>query len=87
MSYSYKNDTKLSIVNHTWPNVIDDVMKIKLTTECRHASCCPVCALACSDLSINKSLNLTIGYIGEVCQNQNWCRVNETAQSTFELYH
>ena len=41
------------------PYVIDDVMKIKLATEWRH--------IGCSDLSTNKSLSLTIGYIGEVC--------------------
>ena len=40
--------------------MIDDVMKFKLATEWRHAG-------PCSDLSTNKSLSLTIGYIGEVC--------------------
>ena len=45
------------------PYVIDDVMKIKLATEWRHAGPCPVRAVS---LSTNKSLSLTIGYIGEV---------------------
>ena len=41
-------------------HIIDDVMKFKLATEWRHAG-------PSSDLSTNKSLSLTIGYIGEVC--------------------
>ena len=42
--------------------VIDDVMEMKLATEWRHAS-------PCKDLSNNKSLNLSIGYIGEVLES------------------
>ena len=44
--------------------VIDDVMKIQTGDRMTsHRSVpCPF-----SDLSINKSLSLTIGYIGEVC--------------------
>ena len=59
-SISSKNDVTLFIVNVTRLYVIDDVMKIKLATEWRHT--CP-----CSDLSTNKSLNLTIGYMGDQC--------------------
>ena len=49
-----------SIVNVTRLFVIDDVMKIKLATKWHYAS-------PCSDLSTNKSLNLTIGYIDDQC--------------------
>ena len=49
-----------SIVNISRLYVIDDVMKIKLAKECHHTS-------PCCDLSTNKSLNLTIGYIGDQC--------------------
>ena len=55
-----KNNVTPSVVNVTRLYVIDDNMKIKLAGELHHAS-------PCSDLSINKSLNLTIGYIGDQC--------------------
>ena len=51
-----------SSVNVTRLYVIDDIMKIKLATEWHYVS-------PCSDLSTNKSLDLTIGYTGEVCLN------------------
>ena len=51
-----------SIVDVSMPYVIDDIMKIKLATEWRHTS-------PYSDLSTNKSLSLTIDYIGDVCRN------------------
>ena len=57
MFISCKNDFTSAIVNVIGLYVIDDVMKIKLWTEWSQAS-------PCSDLSTNKSLNLTIGYIG-----------------------
>ena len=53
-----------SVVNVTMGYVIDDVMRIKLATEWSQAGPFPS---LCSDLSANKSLSLTIGYIGEVC--------------------
>ena len=54
MSVSCKHNVALSIVNTAMLYVMDDVMKIKLAADCHNAS-------ACSDLSTNKSLNLTIG--------------------------
>ena len=42
--------------------MIDDVMKVKITS--RQSVLSP-----CSDLSTNKSLNLTISYIGDQCKN------------------
>ena len=60
MSLSCKNDVTPSIVTVTRLYVIDDGMKIKLATEWRHAG-------PCSDLSTNKSLNLTSGYICGQC--------------------
>ena len=53
-------DITPSIANVTRLYMIDDVMKIKLATEWRHAN-------LCSDHSTNKSLKLTIGYIGDQC--------------------
>ena len=64
MSSSCKNDVTQSIVNITLPYVIDDDMKIQ--TGDRMTSHRSVLS-PCSDLSTNKSLSLTIGYIGEVC--------------------
>ena len=64
MSNSCKNDVTPSIVNFTMPYVIDDVIKIQTgdrMTSPRSVHC------PCSDLSTNKSLSLTIGYIGAVC--------------------
>ena len=52
MSIICKKDVKPSVVNVTRQYTIDKIMKIKLATEWR----------LCSDLSTNKSLNLTIGY-------------------------
>ena len=48
------------------PYVIYDVMKIQTGDRMtsRQSVPCP-----CSDLSTNKSLGLTISYIGEVCKN------------------
>ena len=67
MSNSCKDDiTPSIIVNVIMPYVIDDVMKIKLVIELRHASPDSMPS-PCSDLSTNKSLSLTIGYIGEMC--------------------
>ena len=60
-SFSCKNDAKLSNVNITRLYVIGDVIKIKLMSEWCHTS-------PCSD-STNKSLNFTIGYIGDQCYN------------------
>ena len=42
---SYKTDDTPSIVNVTMLNVIDDAKKIKLATEWRQASLCPVHAV------------------------------------------
>ena len=61
---SCKNNVTLSTFNVTMPYVIDDVMKIKLATKWHHAS---HVSSPCCDLSTDKSLNLTIGYLGEVC--------------------
>ena len=53
-----------SIVNETMLYVIDDSMKIQTGDQMmsRRSVPCPF-----SDLSTNKSLSFTIGYIGEVC--------------------
>ena len=60
MSICCENDVTLSIVNVTRLYMMDDDMKIKLATKWRHIN-------PCSVLSTNKSLNLTIGYIGIQC--------------------
>ena len=51
-----------SIVNVAMPYVIDDVMKIQTGNRMTSRQSMPC---LCSDLSTNKSLSLTIGYIGE----------------------
>ena len=64
MSSSCENNVTPSIVNDTVSYVLNDVMKNKTgdgTTSSRSEPS------PCSDLSTNKSLSLTFGYIGEVC--------------------
>ena len=62
MSTSFKNEVTPSIVNVTRLYVIDDVMK----SNWRSNDVTSVSS-SCSDLSNNKSLNLTIGYISDQC--------------------
>ena len=64
---SCKNNVTQSITNVTRLYVIDDVIKSNWRSNDVMADSAQTVPSQCSDLSTNKSLNLSIGYIGDQC--------------------